>query len=42
MVEDVRLAVNGKRPVSFTGITGGFVPTPRQITEALSAIKEAI
>ncbi|MGI5919091.1 MAG: 3-methyl-2-oxobutanoate dehydrogenase subunit VorB, partial [Christensenellales bacterium] len=38
MVEDVRLAVNGKRPVSFTGITGGFVPTPRQITEALSAI----
>jgi 2-oxoglutarate ferredoxin oxidoreductase subunit alpha len=42
MVEDVRLAVNGKRPVSFTGTTGGFVPTPKQVIEALSAIKEAM
>jgi 2-oxoglutarate ferredoxin oxidoreductase subunit alpha len=42
MVEDVRLAVNGKRPVSFTGTTGGFVPTPNQVIEALKAIKEAM
>jgi 2-oxoglutarate ferredoxin oxidoreductase subunit alpha len=35
MVEDVRLAVNGARPVSFIGTTGGFVPTPDTIIEAL-------
>lgn len=41
MVEDVRLAVNGKRPVSFVGTTGGIIPTPGQIVESLKAIKEA-
>jgi len=41
MVEDVKLAVNGKRPVSFTGTVGGFVPTPNQIIDALKAIREA-
>ncbi len=41
MVEDVRLAVNGKRPVSFVGTTGGIIPTPNQIIDALKAIKEA-
>lgn len=33
MVEDVRLAVNGKCPVSFYGETGGIVPTPDAILE---------
>ena len=42
MVEDVRLAVNGKRPVSFVGTTGGIIPTPNQIVEKLKAIKEAM
>ncbi|MDR1017041.1 MAG: 3-methyl-2-oxobutanoate dehydrogenase subunit VorB [Coriobacteriales bacterium] len=36
MVEDVRLAVNGKCPVNFFGHTGGIVPDP---SEALEAIK---
>ncbi|HOO74888.1 MAG: 3-methyl-2-oxobutanoate dehydrogenase subunit VorB [Thermotogae bacterium] len=31
MVEDVRLAVNGKKPVEFYGRTGGIVPTPNEI-----------
>ncbi len=37
MVEDVRLAVNGKAPVYFTGRTGGIIPQP---TEILAKIKE--
>ncbi len=31
MVEDVRLAVNGKIPVEFHGRMGGIVPTPDEI-----------
>lgn len=31
MVEDVRLAVNGKVPVSFYGRMGGMMPTPESI-----------
>lgn len=37
MVEDVRLAVNGARPVEFFGRTGGIVPSP---TEVLTALKK--
>jgi 2-oxoglutarate ferredoxin oxidoreductase subunit alpha len=36
MVDDVRLAVNGRRPVEFFGRTGGIIPTP---VETLSAIE---
>ncbi|NOX64536.1 MAG: 3-methyl-2-oxobutanoate dehydrogenase subunit VorB [Chlorobi bacterium] len=35
MVEDVRLAVNGKIPIEFHGRMGGIVPTPEEILEAL-------
>jgi 2-oxoglutarate ferredoxin oxidoreductase subunit alpha len=35
MVEDVRLAVEGRVPVAFTGRTGGMVPTPREVVAAL-------
>lgn len=35
MIDDVRLAVNGKVPVEFCGRTGGIIPTP---TEVLNAI----
>ncbi len=35
MVEDVKLAVNGKVPVEFYGRMGGMVPTPEEILEAL-------
>ena len=34
MVEDVRLAVNGKKPVYFYGRTGGNVPEEGEIVEA--------
>ena len=35
MVEDVRLAVEGRVPVAFTGRTGGIVPAPREVVAAL-------
>ena len=38
MVEDVRLAVNGKKPVHFYGRTGGMVPTPAAIVEEAKKI----
>ena len=31
MVDDVRLAVNGRAPVSFFGHTGGIIPTPEEV-----------
>ncbi|MCL1974640.1 MAG: 3-methyl-2-oxobutanoate dehydrogenase subunit beta, partial [Firmicutes bacterium] len=39
MVNDVRLAVNGKTAVSFFGRTGGMVPTPQEV---LTKIKELL
>jgi len=35
MVEDVRLAVNGKRPVEFYGRPGGGVPTPNELVKVI-------
>lgn len=35
MVEDIRLAVNGKVPVEHFGRLGGIVPGPDEIVEAL-------
>jgi 2-oxoglutarate ferredoxin oxidoreductase subunit alpha len=35
MIEDVKLAVNGKVPVEFYGRMGGIVPTPEEILESL-------
>ena len=35
MVEDVRLAVEGRAPVLFHGRTGGMVPTPDEVVDAL-------
>ena len=34
IIEDVRLAVNGKHPAYFCGRTGGVIPTPAEITKA--------
>jgi 2-oxoglutarate/2-oxoacid ferredoxin oxidoreductase subunit alpha len=31
MVEDIRLCVNGRKPVYFYGRTGGIIPTPEEI-----------
>jgi 2-oxoglutarate ferredoxin oxidoreductase subunit alpha len=39
MVEDVRLAVNGKKSVHFYGRTGGMVPTPEAV---LAKFKEIL
>ena len=35
MVEDVRLAVEGRVPVAFDGRMGGMVPSPDEVVEAL-------
>lgn len=35
MVEDIRLAVNGKVPVEFYGRMGGIVPSPNEVLDAL-------
>ncbi len=35
MVDDVRLAVNGKVPVEFFGKMGGIVPSPEEVLHAL-------
>ena len=38
MVEDVRLAVNGRADVSFYGRTGGVLPTPEEVLEQIEAL----
>ena len=38
MVDDVRLAVNGAKPVSFLGRTGGVIPTPAEVLHEIETI----
>jgi 2-oxoglutarate ferredoxin oxidoreductase subunit alpha len=38
MVEDVRLSVNGKRPVYFHGRMGGMIPTQKEILDKVKEI----
>jgi 2-oxoglutarate ferredoxin oxidoreductase subunit alpha len=38
MVEDVRLSVNGKKPVHFLGRTGGMVPDQAEILQKVREI----
>ncbi len=38
MVEDVKLAVLGSKPVDFYGLTGGMVPSPDNVAENLRKI----
>ncbi len=38
MVEDVRLAVNGTRPVHFHGRTGGNLPTQQEILDKIQVL----
>ncbi len=38
MIEDVRLAVNGKIPVHFFGRTGGNIPYPNEVIDAVKRI----
>jgi 2-oxoglutarate ferredoxin oxidoreductase subunit alpha len=39
MVEDVRLAVEGRCPVAFHGRTGGMVPSPDEVLDALRQLE---
>ncbi len=41
MVDDVRLAVNGRRPVEFFGRTGGIIPTPAEVLAQIEAHRRA-
>jgi len=38
MVEDVMLAVNGRKPVKFIGRAGGGIPTEEEVLKAVKAI----
>lgn len=40
MVEDVRLAVEGKRPVHFYGRMGGMIPSPEEVLIQVESIAE--
>jgi len=40
MVEDVRLAVEGKVPVHFTGRMGGMIPSPEEVLHEIESIIE--
>ena len=42
MIDDVNLAVAGKRPVSFFGRTGGIIPGVREVYEQIMRIKEGL
>ena len=35
MIEDVRLAVEGKVPVEFYGRYGGMIPSPEEVFDAI-------
>jgi 2-oxoglutarate ferredoxin oxidoreductase subunit alpha len=40
MLEDVKLAVEGRCPVHFKGRMGGMIPSPDEVLEAVEAIVE--
>jgi 2-oxoglutarate ferredoxin oxidoreductase subunit alpha len=40
MLEDVRLAVEGRCPVHFKGRMGGMIPSPDEVLESVEAIAE--
>ncbi|HHJ98553.1 MAG TPA: 3-methyl-2-oxobutanoate dehydrogenase subunit VorB [Actinobacteria bacterium] len=42
MVDDVRLAVNGRRPVEFFGRTGGIIPTPAETLAAIERVAASL
>jgi 2-oxoglutarate ferredoxin oxidoreductase subunit alpha len=42
MVDDVRLAVNGRRPVEFFGRTGGIIPRPAEVLAQIESVAERL
>ena len=37
MIDDVKIALEGCRPVTFVGKAGGVVPTPEEVAAAAKA-----
>jgi len=35
MIDDVRIANEGRLPISFVGRTGGMVPTPQLVADTV-------
>lgn len=42
MVDDVRLAVNGKKPVHFFGRTGGVIPSVEEVIAEVTKLSETL
>lgn len=42
MIEDVKLVVSGRAPVEFFGRTGGVIPTPAEVLDAITALNEKV
>ncbi|MDU2065654.1 MAG: 3-methyl-2-oxobutanoate dehydrogenase subunit VorB [Sporomusaceae bacterium] len=42
MVEDVRLAVNGARPVAFYGRTGGMIMSPKEVVAEIKKLLSTV
>jgi len=42
MVDDVRLAVNGRKPVAFFGRAGGIIPTPLEVLDEVERLAESV
>jgi len=40
MIDDVKLAINCEKPVDFFGTTGGVIPTPADVLDAIKRAKE--
>lgn len=40
MVDDVRLAIECKKPVRFFGHTGGVIPTPAEVLDEILKMTE--
>jgi 2-oxoglutarate ferredoxin oxidoreductase subunit alpha len=40
MVEDIKLGINGKKPVYFYGRTGGMIPSPNEILDYICDVLE--
>ncbi len=38
MIDDVKLVVSGRKPVSFFGRTGGIIPTPAEVLSQIEAL----
>ena len=42
MIDDVKLAVEGKAPVDFFGRTGGVIPTPQEVLNKIVELNEKV